>query len=71
MEFPPFQEFMATLDKDTISGIFKDASNAAKMAAQHPLSDPSDSFPLQGLSLTFQVSLELLALYHKWLERSL
>ena len=69
MTLPSFEEFISTLDKDTISGIMKDANNAAKLVLETPVSDPQDLPGLQIQSVAFQISLELLAVYHKWLEQ--
>ena len=69
MELPSFQEFIDSLDKETISGIMKDANNAAKLVLGTPVSDPQDLPGLQIQSVAFQISLELLAVYHKWLEQ--
>lgn len=71
MNLPPFEDFLASLDPDTISGIMKDASNAAKVVYDTPLAVESDRIPLQVLSISYQVSLEVLAVYHKWLEQEL
>lgn len=69
MEMPSFQEFIDSLDKETISGIMKDANNAAKLVLETPVSDPQDLPGLQIQSIAFQISLELLAVYRKWLEQ--
>ena len=69
MEMPSLQEFIDSLDKETISGIMKDANNAAKLVLETPVSDPQDLPGLQIQSIAFQISLELLAVYRKWLEQ--
>lgn len=69
MEFPSFEEFLSTLDKDTISGIMKDANIAAKTAGNVPLTNNTDRPATQVLALSYQISLEVLAVYHKWLEQ--
>ncbi len=71
MNLPPFQDFLASLDAATISGIMKDANNAAKISANVPLIFEGDRVPCQILSISYQISLEVLAVYHKWLEQSL
>ena len=71
MNLPPFEDFLATLDPDTISAIMGDASNAAKVVSNTPLADERDKFPLQVMSISYQVALEVLAVYHKWLEQEL
>lgn len=71
MDIPPFQEFMASLDSDTIAGIMKDANNAAKVVEETANISPESIPGLQIQSISFQVSLELLAVYHKWLEQQL
>ena len=69
MIFPPFEEFINALDSDTVAGIMKDANNAAKLIDPQELHFSEDAPALQALSQSFQVSLELLAVYHKWLEQ--
>lgn len=71
MNLPPFEDFLATLDPDTTSGIMKDANNAAKLVNKTPLSDERDKIPLQVLSISYQIAIEVLAVYHKWLEQEL
>lgn len=71
MNLPPFEDFLATLDPDTISGIMGDANNAAKIVSSTPLADERDKIPLQVSSISYQVALEVLAVYHKWLEQAL
>lgn len=71
MNLPPFEDFLASMDPDTIAGIMKDASNASKAVYKTPLSVESDRLPLQVLSISYQVALEVLAVYHKWLEQEL
>lgn len=70
MAMPDFQDFMATLDGETISSIMKDANNAMKLAEMQDIN--CESIPgAQLLSASFQIALELLAIYHKWLEKQL
>lgn len=71
LNLPPFEDFLATLDPDTISGIMGDANQAAKSVNRVSLADQSDKVPLQVLSISYQTALELLAVYHKWLEQNL
>lgn len=71
MEFPPFEEFLATLDEDTIAGIMKDANIAAKTAGKVPLTYDADRPAAQVLAISYQTALEVLAVYHKWLEQYL
>ncbi len=69
MEFPPFEAFMDSLDGPTISGILKDASRVDRIVSTEPLDFPENSDKYQDLFRSFQISLELLAVYHKWLEQ--
>ena len=70
MAMPHFQEFMASLDSETVSGIMRDANKAMKIAAEQDVH--RENVPgLQLLSASYQISLELLAVYHKWLEQHL
>lgn len=71
MNLPPFEDFLATLDPNTISGIMGDANNAAKIVNNTPLTHESNKIPLQVMSISYQISLEVLAVYHKWLEQYL
>lgn len=69
MALPPFQEFLASLDKETLAGIMRDAGEAAKLVLDDPKNDPRDIPDLQVRSMALQTSLEVLAVYHKWLEQ--
>ena len=69
MELPSFQEFLASLDKETLSGIMNDAGEAAKLVLEDPKHDPRDIPALQVRSMALQTALEVLAVYHKWLEQ--
>lgn len=69
MDLPSFTDFLATLDCDTVAGIMKDANNAAKLVKAENLIDPQDEGPLQVQSLCWQTALELLAVYHQWLQQ--
>ena len=71
MTLPPFEQFMASLDPETVSGIMRDANNAAKIAASTDGINPLNVPGLQAQAMSFQVALELLAVYHKWLEQEL
>ncbi len=71
MNLPPFEDFLATLDPDTVSGIMGDASNAANVIGNTLLADERDKVPLQILGISYQIALEVLAVYHKWLEQEL
>lgn len=71
MELPSFVDFMATLDEETIEGIFKDANNASKIPTYTKGIQPDNIPGLQMQLISYQISLELLAVYHKWLERQL
>lgn len=71
MQFPSFDDFMATLSPDTVAGIMGDANAASRLVKPDKLTYPEDAAGLQVLSISFQVSLELLAVYHKWLEQQL
>ena len=71
MQFPSFDDFMATLSPDTVAGIMGDANAASRLVKPAKLTYPEDAAGLQVLSISFQVSLELLAVYHKWLEQQL
>lgn len=71
VEIPDFKDFLASLDQDTVSGIMLDANNAAKIAQNADLLCEEDRPGLQVLSMSYQVSLGLLAVYHKWLEQQL
>lgn len=71
MTWPDFQDFLASLGPETIAGIMKDANNAMKLAEEHDAVDPQNIPGLQLLSASFQMALELLAVYHKWLSKAL
>lgn len=71
MEFPDFRDFLATLDDATISAIMRDANNGAKLVSPEFLIDPQSAPGIQVLAISYQVSLEVLAAYHKWLEQQL
>ena len=71
MVLPDFQDFMASLDPDTVAGIMKDANIAMKTVSERQDVRPENIPGLQLLSGSYQVSLELLAVYHKWLEQNL
>lgn len=69
MQLPSFQDFLSTLTPDIITGIMQDANHAAKLVDPSKLTYAQDMAGMQILSISFQVSLELLAVYHKWLEQ--
>lgn len=70
MAIPAFQEFLTCMDAETISGIMNDANNAMELV--HEQNVDRENIPgLQLLSASYQISLELLAVYHKWLEQYL
>lgn len=71
MNLPPFEDFLSSLDPDIISGVMGDANNAAKIIEEIQLSNEQSRIPLQILSISYQVSLEILAVYHRWLEQEL
>lgn len=71
MDFPDFQDFLASLEPDTISGIMGDANRAAKAMNNVDFEHKEDLPALQTLSISYQTSLELLAVYHKWLSQYL
>lgn len=71
MQLPDFSDFLNTLDSDTISSIMKDANIAAKLVTENTYVLESNKLGLQMLSISYQMSLTLLAVYHKWLEQSL
>lgn len=71
MKFPDFRDFLASLDEETVSGIMKDANNAAKVIQDTELICEEDRPALHTLGVSYQVSLGLLAVYHKWLEQQL
>lgn len=62
---------MDSLDGDTVSGILKDASRAERIIPVDSLDLPENLDKYQDLLRSFQISFELLAIYHKWLERQL
>ncbi len=64
MTLPNFQEFLATLSPETITEIMEDAKSKC---------EASESFGPGGqiCSISWTVSLELLALYHVRLQESL
>ena len=48
MAMPDFQEFMASLDSETVSGIMRDANKAMKIAAPtHLLRRESSFMPIR------------------------
>ena len=70
MAIPDFQEFVASIDSAVISNILKDGNNAFKLVSEQKAN--SENIPgLQILTASYQISLELLAVYHKWLEQYL
>ena len=69
MDIPSFSEFIATLDRETVAGIMKDADIAAKSVKAEDLLDPRDVTALQIQSLCWQSTLGLLAVYHEWLRQ--
>lgn len=71
MTLPSFQDFLAELTPDIVAGIMKDANNAAKLVEATPDLHQENIAALQFQSIAFQVSLETLAVYHKWLEQQL
>lgn len=64
MQFPKFQDFLATLSPEMITGIMEDA----KLKCES-LTSAGTGEQIGAISWT--ISLELLALYHVWLEESL
>ena len=71
MTLPSFQDFLAGLTPDTVAGIMKDANNAAKLIEATPDLHQENIMALQIQSIAFQVSIETLAVYHKWLEQQI
>lgn len=71
MSFPAFEEFCDSLDSTTIAGILKDASHADSIVSAETLDLPENSDKYQDLLRSFQISFELLAVYHRWLEQRL
>lgn len=69
MDFPDFNDFLATLDKETISGIMKDARIAADVPLEVDLRYPERLAEDQMLAAGFQSALGLLASYHIWLSQ--
>lgn len=67
MDFPDFNDFLATLDKETIAGIMKDARLAAGVPLEVDLKYPAGLAEDQMLAIGFQSALGLLASYHLWL----
>ena len=62
---------MDSLDSDTISGILKDANRVDQIIPVESLDVPESLDKYQDLLRSFQISFELLAVYHKWLEKQL
>lgn len=71
MAFPDFQDFIVSLEPDTVSGIMGDANRAAKAMRNVDLANKEDLPAAQVLSISYQTSLELLAVYHQWLSQYL
>ena len=71
MVFPDFLDFLESLDLDTITGIMDDANRAAKAMSEEKLTHKEDLLAAQVMSLSYQMSLGLLAVYHQWLSQHL
>lgn len=63
-----FDDFMATLTPDILAGIFDDANLKAEEMRKNSGSG-LDSLGNQIGIVSYTISLELLACYHKWLEQ--
>lgn len=64
MKFPCFEDFLASLTPDKIENILADARKKNNEAAGFGLGG-------QSAAVSWTVSLELLSLYHLWLQESL
>lgn len=65
-----FDDFMTTLTPDVLSGIIDDANLKAQQMRDKS-GNSLTSFGNQIGAVSYTISLELLACYHKWLEQQL
>lgn len=63
-----FDDFMATLTPDVLTGIFDDANLKAQQIRENSGSGLGSLGNQIGI-VSYTISLELLACYHKWLEQ--
>lgn len=64
MKYPDFQDFLHTLTPEKMGGIFVDAKQKCEQTAAFDSGG-------QIISMSWTISLELLALYHIWVEEYL
>lgn len=66
-----FEDFMLSITGDVIEQISDDATLKAKQLEKPIDNDLQKYFGNQVAAIAFTISLELLGLYHKWLEQQL
>lgn len=64
MKLPCFEDFLSSVSPDTIEQIMSDAKMKCEDSAEFGTGS-------QICAVSWTISLELLALYHQWLENSL